>query len=146
MYWWVKRQGRVKNPDINFNIKSSESLFFHLRMEGAIDLDRCESPALRQVVRVRFWCWRASFWFDIFVFIATSFEPYHSSLSSVNISQKTVNSWPNLLDCTKMKNRDCTNRMTSTDMSNRARIYRLLVQWSKTTQNISAMKQNYTKY
>ena len=26
-----------------------------------------------------------------------------------------------------MKNRDCTNRMTSTDMSNRARIYRLLV-------------------
>ena len=36
-------------------------------MEGAIDLDRCKSPALRQVVRVRCWCWRASFWLDIFV-------------------------------------------------------------------------------
>ena len=57
-------------------------------MEGAIDLDRCKGPALRQVGRVRCWCWRASFWLDIFVFIATSFEPYHSSLSSVNMFEK----------------------------------------------------------
>ena len=54
-------------------------------MEGAIALNRCYGPALRQVGRVRSWCWRASFRLDILMFIATSFEPYHTSLSSVNI-------------------------------------------------------------
>ena len=57
-------------------------------MEGAIALNRCYGPALRQVGRVRGWCWRASFRLDILMFIATSFEPYHSSLSSVNIKSK----------------------------------------------------------
>ena len=45
-------------------------------MEGAIDLNRCYGPTLRQAGRVRCWCWKASLWLDICVFIATNFEPY----------------------------------------------------------------------
>ena len=44
-------------------------------MEGAIDLNRCYGWKSQRLVS------RASFWLDIFVFIATSFEPLHSSLS-----------------------------------------------------------------
>ena len=92
-------------------------------MEGAIALNY-ERPALRQVGRVRGWCWRASFWLDIFECLLQLVSNLHTVLYQASImcqnSQQLTKS-AELYQNEKEKGKgNCTNMLASRDMNHRA--------------------------